>query len=44
MKVRKLLGCSFKSEPIWMLVFTLAPTILGLLIALLVILVVKHQL
>jgi hypothetical protein len=33
---------SFKSEPIWMLLFSLAPAVLGLLIALFVVLVLKR--
>jgi hypothetical protein len=35
----KLIQFSFKSEPIWMLVFSLAPGILGLLILILAFLV-----
>ncbi len=35
-KTMKLWGFSFKSEPIWMLVFSLGPAALGLLILLLV--------
>jgi hypothetical protein len=38
MKTIKLLGFSFKSEPIWMLVFSIVPGVLGLLIVLFVIL------
>jgi hypothetical protein len=30
----KLLGFSFKSEPIWMLVFSVAPVVLGVLASL----------
>jgi hypothetical protein len=33
---------SFKSEPIWMLLSSLAPAVLGLLIALFVVLVLKR--
>jgi hypothetical protein len=36
MKTTKLLGFSFKLEPIWMLVFAILPGVLGLLIALFV--------
>lgn len=35
-------GFSFKSEPIWMLFFALAPAVLGLLGALFVILVLQQ--
>jgi hypothetical protein len=35
MKSLKALGFSFKSEPIWMVVFSLGPAVLGLLIVLL---------
>jgi hypothetical protein len=37
----KLLGFSLKSEPIWMLVFSVAPVVLGVL-ASLVVLILKR--
>jgi len=41
MKTMKAFGFSFKSEPIWILVFSLGPGILGLLIVLFIVLIVK---
>jgi hypothetical protein len=41
MKTTKAFGFSFKSEPIWMLLFSLAPAVVGLLVALFVVLVLK---
>jgi uncharacterized protein YacL len=42
MKTMKSLRYSIKSEPIWMLVFSLGPAVVGLLVALFVMLVLKH--
>jgi hypothetical protein len=36
MKTMKTFGFSFKSEPIWMLLFSLGPALLGLLAVLIV--------
>ena len=38
MSLSKLFSFSFKSEPIWMLMFSFAPAVLGLLILLVVVL------
>jgi hypothetical protein len=38
----KLSQFSFKKEPVWMLVFLLGPAVLGILVALFVVLVLKH--
>lgn len=41
MKTMKPFRFSFKAEPIWIWVFSLAPAVVGLLVALFVILILK---
>jgi hypothetical protein len=41
MKTVKLFGFSFKREPIWMLVFSLGPGVLGVMIVLFIALILK---